>query len=184
MNAEWPNREYPNTPARASTGPKTKTRQVSNGSSAEGLLSWPDLDWQQAALAGAVVLGLVVAAVGVGVIADEPGSFVGGLVSILAGLGFAGMALYAGLNTDWLNDTSTAPVAALVAGGLTVGVIIILAVTVYGAGLQSAFGFQYIRVRNGRGELVLMPQMTRHQSHQEQLCIENTYDKEVDHVLS
>ena len=146
MNAEWPNREYPNTPARASTGPKTKTRQVSNGSSAEGLLSWPDLDWQQAALAGAVVLGLVVAAVGVGVIADEPGSFVGGLVSILAGLGFAGMALYAGLNTDWLNDTSTAPVAALVAGGLTVGVIIILAVTVYALGYSlllvfSIFGF-------------------------------------------
>ena len=146
MNAEWPNREYPNTPARASTGPKTKTRQVSNGSSAEGLPSWPDLDWQQAALAGAVVLGLVVAAVGVGVIADEPGSFVGGLVSILAGLGFAGMALYAGLNTDWLNDTSTAPVAALVAGGLTVGVIIILAVTVYALGYSlllvfSIFGF-------------------------------------------
>ena len=68
------------------------------------LLPWPSQGWQRAALAGAMVLGVYIAAAGIDA-AGEPGGFVAGLKATLAGLALVGMAVYAGWTTRWLNRT-------------------------------------------------------------------------------
>ena len=95
-------------------------------------MPWPSLGYQQAALAGAVVLGLIVAAVGVGVM-TESGGLVGGLVATLAGFALAAMAVYAGWTTRWLDRTSNAPLSVEVVGGIAIGFVVTLGLLVYGS---------------------------------------------------
>ena len=94
------------------------------------LLPWPSLGWQQAALAGAVVLGLITAVVGM-TVTGEPGGLVAGMASMLAGLAFAGMAIYAGWSTSWLTGMSMASLPAKFAGVVTIGLITALALMLY-----------------------------------------------------
>ena len=96
----------------------------------KGVLPWPSVGWQQAALAGAVVLGLIVATAGI-VAAIGQADLAGAVVTALIGFSITGVALYAGWSTRWLNATSQATSPTIAAGVLTVGLVIVLAAAAY-----------------------------------------------------
>ena len=123
MKAERSNREYVGFGSPCSLGPEPSPRHDSGTSGPGGLLPWPSLEWQQAALAGAVVLGLIVAVAGFASI-DGSGDVMGGLVSGFIGIALVTMGLYAGIATRWLTKTSMAPLPAKVMGGVAIGLSI------------------------------------------------------------
>lgn len=96
------------------------------------LLPWPSLGWQQAALAGAVVLGLIVAISGMKAMVDSD-SLGGALSALLCGLGMVALALYAGWTTRWLTRTGEASVLGKVTGWLSIGITVAVAVAVAAA---------------------------------------------------
>ena len=130
MNAEWRVREYVDSRSQSSAGREPSTSQDVSTLGPRGLLPRPSVGWQQAALAGAVGLGVIVAVAGFASI-EVSGDVTGGLVSGLIGIALAAMALYAGITTRWLNRTSMAPLPAKVAGGVAIGPVIILGLATY-----------------------------------------------------
>ena len=136
MAAEWINRDEGGWIKREYVdlgNPRSRDRTASNGqdtspSDPEAGL-WGSQDRRLAALAGAVLIGLLSAGVGIIVIA-ESGGLAGGLAAMLAGLAFAGAAVYAGRSTNWLTEISTASLPTKIAAVATVGSVICLALTI------------------------------------------------------
>ena len=131
MKAEWSNREYVDGASQSPMGPKPGIKLDAGTHGSGTMLPWPSLGWQQAALAGAVLLGLMISAPGIVAIV-EPGDLIGGLVATLVGFSLAGMAVYAGWTTRWLARTSMAPLPAKVGAVVAIGLVIGLAAAIYG----------------------------------------------------
>ena len=130
MKDEWSVREYVDMSRLSSMAPEPSTGLDADAHGSGALLPWPSFGWQQAALAGAVVLGGIVAYAGFASI-DGSDGLMGGLIAGLIGIAFAAMAVYAGWSTRLLNDTAGAPTSAKLAGGLAIVPVIVLAIAIY-----------------------------------------------------
>ena len=134
MSDGWRNREYVERRGLSLLGHWPTIRPPADTPGAGPLLPWPSLGWQQAALAGAVVLGAIVAFAGFSSIDGSEG-LVGGVVWGLIGIALATMALYSGWTTRWLTNTWMAPLPAKVAGGVAIGLVTALAVIAIGGAM-------------------------------------------------